>query len=120
VRPWLRRVGLGLAALVGLVLPGTWDLLLGRATLGALIQLVSVGAFAISQTVRSGGFFTQFLVFRDEFPEVPGGAFYPELAGAGRVATVLLVVIVALNLVVTLRRAWRAGVFVRTTEGGEA
>ena len=108
---WPRRGLRALAVLAGLALPGAWDLLAGRAGLGALQALAFGACYVVARGVRGEGFLGQTLVPADRwgyFGGVPAGPAYLEAPALAHAAVALLVAMLLVNIPVTIRRARRA------------
>ena len=109
------RVGRGLrrvVAVVGLAVPGLWDLLVGRAALGAgllLAFLLAGAAYAASSTGGWVGRVVATGATYDYFEDVPAGPFYPGLDGLREAALVAAVALLLFNVASTWRRARREG-----------
>jgi hypothetical protein len=112
---WVISWRKALAALVGLLLPGTWDLLLGRAMLGAVVHYVFVVAYALRKAVTTGGIFgiAEVTVSSDYFREISSAIAYPNLAWLAQVATGVFWVIYLANIPWVILHAKKIGMFQR-------
>jgi tRNA A-37 threonylcarbamoyl transferase component Bud32 len=105
----VRRVTSRLAQAVGLVLPGSHDLLVGRALVGATLLAAFLFAAAVAWCVYEGGPISGMIGMdapweRAFFPDLPVGIAFPELHVLGFAAAVFAGLLLALNLVLMVRR----------------
>jgi len=108
------RAGRALATLLGLALPGAFDLLAGRAARGALQALLFGLCYAVARAARGEGLLAQTLVGPDRwgyFGDVPAGVAYLEAPALANAAALVMFALLLVNIPLTLRQARRAGVF---------
>lgn len=101
-----------LVALGGLLVPGLWDLLVGRAALGAGLLLAFLLGYAVQAATGTGGWVGRTMApgaTEGYFEGIPAGPFYPGLEGLRWVAVAAMVVLLLVNLPLTFRRARQTG-----------
>jgi hypothetical protein len=108
-----QRVAQRLALLAGLAVPGAWDLMVGRAALGALQALGFGLCYAVARAARGEGFLAQIVLAGHRpgyFGDQPAGVPYLASPGLADLAGWLTLALFLANLPLTLWRARAAGV----------